>query len=191
VPIGTEPALQCLWKGEIGHHWNIPISLPSTPPSSLIVVTMECIGSAAFRLFDRAGPIVGQSCRLFGSGFAMAMSHPIDTDDQGLVTFPKLSPGQYQLRVDAPDHWPFYKDFNATLDGEVNEVEIPRLAEMTVEVRKAHGVIVSGQEVRVWTVDYDKDTRYGQGIGVMNVVPADWKTDVTGRVHIPKFPEGS
>ncbi|MCA9002250.1 MAG: hypothetical protein KDB61_10015, partial [Planctomycetes bacterium] len=51
--------------------------------------------------------------------------------------------------------------------------------------------LVSGQEVQVWTLDYDKDTRYWQDIEIMTVEPADWKTDVTGRVRIPTFPEGN
>jgi hypothetical protein len=191
IPFGSEPVLLCLSKEGVGHHWNIPISLPDGLNDQPIEVVMNCEASMTLRLIDRGGPLVNQECSLKTNKYVTSVGEPRATDSEGLVTFPKLSPGEYLLIVDAPDHWPFYKDFNATLDGEIQEVEIPRLAEITVEVRNAQGVIVSGQEVRVWTVDYDKDTKYWQEIGVMDVVPADWKTDVTGRVHIPKFPEGN
>ncbi|MBL4770610.1 MAG: hypothetical protein JKY61_05600 [Planctomycetes bacterium] len=187
---GNEPSFLCLWKEGIGHHWNIELAYPDPIPTEPIVVVMDCKATLTVKLFDRAGPIAGQQCKLFGSGHAAEVSMPKDTDGEGLVSFKKLSPGPYQLRIEAPDHWPYYKAFDATTEGAVHEIEVPRLVQFLVEIRNANGASIQGQHIQVWSVDYDKDTKYWQDIGAMTVEPADWKTDNAGRVHIPTFPEG-
>ncbi len=180
-----------LTKEGVGRHWQIPVEFKGADPGKPITVVMSCDAQLRLRLMDVTGPIRNQDCALQGRGYSIYLGSPKQTDDDGLVTFPDLNEGTYSIYVSIPGYWPYRNRFQTRLDGETQEVLIPRLVDFTVEVQSASGSAVPNQEVRVWSVDYDKDTKYWQTIGVMEVTPADWKTDGAGRVHIPKFPEGN
>jgi len=191
TPPALGSAVAFISHPSIGHAWGVAIEFSGDGRMEPIDVEMSCEASAALRVVDRTGPLTNQMCRLFGTGFVEEVALPKATDTEGYVTFDRLSPGPYQLRIDSPGHWPYYQDREASIGGEVQEILVPRLANLTVEVRNAQGILVRDQPVRVWSLDYDKDTRNWQDVGAMSVDPADWRTDVTGRVTIPVFPEGT
>ena len=170
--------------------WGLPVSLSGASGVQAINVVLSCNAGLALRLIDSNGAIHGALVRLAGLEVPDVLRVGYQTDSDGRVTFNGLSEGRYRVSIASPGYWPYVQDRIASVDPEVQEIWIPRLADLVVQVRKENGRPVVGREVRVWSEIYDKDTRRWQEAGVMDVAPADWKTDSEGRVTIPKFAEG-
>jgi len=115
----------------------------------------------------------------------------VDSDGAGVVVFSSLGAGSYRVAIRVEGHWPFIKDFPATMSGEPIEVLIPRLAQMQVHVKDASGNPVVGREVQIWSLDYDKDTVAWQEAEVLQVSPVDWRTDALGVLSLPVIAEGN
>lgn len=171
--------------------WQVPAVFSGLEGIQPLSVSSSCDGGIRVRLLDSEGPIVGANCQLLGMGFPKVVAGPLLSDADGIVEFSNVNPGQYRVKSLVPNHWPYIRNHEASIDPQIQDVWIPRLADLRVEVRNAAGRPIAGKEVRVWTLDFDKDTRAWHDAGAMEVIPSDWRTDQYGVLTIPRFAEGN
>ncbi|HED64424.1 MAG TPA: carboxypeptidase regulatory-like domain-containing protein [Planctomycetes bacterium] len=132
-------------------------------------------------------PISGVNARLLTAGNEVYYSGQT-SDAQGVVTWSKLHPGTYRVRIMHPSYWQVEREVSATVDPRPIEIAMRALGDLSLRVVSSEGVAVAG--LRMELVDGASGESVQEWISGDRGIDASLVTDERGECELNGLPEG-
>jgi hypothetical protein len=169
--------------------------------TAIAVVTLDAIGltqhelvlsggsQLLVRVADSGVPVAGTAVRLHPLARSIFIAER-QTGADGLATWNRIQPGDYQVSIDHPGIWPTWHAFS--YDGSAEPVEVPvmRLGGLRVQVRDAQGAPLPDLPITVHSQELGENVAgWIAGHRVISKPPT-LHTDLQGQVLLEGLPRG-
>ncbi len=153
-------------------------------------IVLEAEGSLVIRVVDGDEPLATVSARIETAG-GVTLSEALQSDAQGIVRFEPLGEGTLRIGFRRADCWPAVLERALAADEKAEvDAQMRRLADLELTVLDPNGVLVSGVEVALSSLEFGADV--ASWVREERVrAPQGLTTDVRGVLRIEGLPRGA
>lgn len=172
-----------------GIHHGIELTLPSSA-SDVVEIEFEMSSSVEVLLTDGGTPQSTPTVRLWATDSGAILSSGQTPDGEGRVSFPNLCPGEYELRVDGPDHWPVRRVVEAVSHPSPRIIEVRRVGDLDLEFVKAGQGPLANQPLALECLTLGERALDWIASGKLMGFASGLMTDHDGKLILSRLPHG-